>query len=408
MPDENQKTLFELTQPVIPKKKTDEVDLLVSDIAKFIPQFHPDTIANALLPLPKSTIDTMFSLFHQQVFLEMKSLSDLRSLPKSAQLNLSGLKNANTNFQEISSILENQYDNLTSSFSDGEYDSIKAIRELFRVLDKSLPEYKKVGSKPSSVFAKVPYAIPMLSLGNAFSDEDVVEFVGRVRRFLKVEGELDFVAEPKIDGLSLSLRYEDGELVRGATRGDGFTGEDVTANVRTIADIPHKLKGRNIPAVCEVRGEVYMTAKDFLALNKKQEEAGETVFSNLRNSAVGSLRQKDPLITASRPLKFFAYAWGEMTKTPAATQYDMIAWMGKVGFITNPLITLCKNVDGLLKFYRKIEARRAKLGYDIDGVVYKVDRLDWQARLGFVSRNPRWAVAHKFAAEQATTVVNDF
>jgi len=212
---------------------------------------------------------------------------------------------------------------------------------------------------------------------------------------------------PKIDGLSLSLRYEDGELVRGATRGDGFTGEDVTANVRTISDIPHKLKGRNSPAVCEIRGEVYMLKEDFLALNKRQAEAEDTIFANPRNSAAGSLRQKDASITASRPLKFFAYAWGEMSAMPAKTQHGMIDWIGKAGFVTNPLTTLCHDVEGLLKFYRDIEQKRASLDYDIDGVVYKVDRLDWQERLGFVSRSPRWAIAHKFAAEQATTVLND-
>jgi DNA ligase (NAD+) len=174
-----------------------------------------------------------------------------------------------------------------------------------------------------------------------------------------------------------------------------------------MPDIPHKLKGRNIPAVCEIRGEVYMLKKDFLALNKRQAAAADTVFANPRNSAAGSLRQKDPSITASRPLKFFAYAWGEMSAMPAKTQHEMIEWIGKAGFVTNPLITLCKDVEALLKFYRKIEQKRASLGYDIDGVVYKVDRLDWQERLGFVSRNPRWAIAHKFAAEQATTVLND-
>ncbi len=249
----------------------------------------------------------------------------------------------------------------------------------------------------------------MLSLGNAFSDQDVTDFVERVQRFLKLDADEipTIVAEPKIDGLSLSLRYENGELVRGATRGDGTTGEDVTANVRTLSDIPNKLKGRNVPAICEVRGEVYMLKSDFLALNKRQEEADETVFANPRNSAAGSLRQKDPSVTASRPLKFFAYAWGEMSEMPAPTQFEMIEWIDKAGFVTNPLITRCKDVDAILKFYREIETKRATLGYDIDGVVYKVDRLDWQQRLGFVSRNPRWAIAHKFAAEQATTILND-
>ena len=248
----------------------------------------------------------------------------------------------------------------------------------------------------------------MLSLGNAFSDEEVTEFVERIQRFLKL-GADEFpaiVAEPKIDGLSLSLRYEDGELTRAATRGDGFTGEDVTANVRTIKDVPHKLKGRHIPAACELRGEVYMLKKDFLALNRKQEEADDTVFANPRNSAAGSLRQKDVAITASRPLKFFAYTWGEMSERPADTQHGMLTWMDKAGFTVNPQITRCESVDDVLKFYRRIGEQRASLGYDIDGVVYKVDRLDWQERLGFVSRSPRWAIAHKFAAEQATTILN--
>jgi DNA ligase (NAD+) len=253
----------------------------------------------------------------------------------------------------------------------------------------------------------VQHAVPMLSLGNAFSDAEVAEFVERIRRFLKLTPD-EFpaiVAEPKIDGLSLSLRYERGELVRAATRGDGFTGEDVTANVRTIKDVPQTLTGRNIPAACELRGEVYMLKQDFLALNKKQQEAGDTVFANPRNSAAGSLRQKDVAITASRPLKFFAYAWGEMTDRPADTQYGMLDWLRGVGFVVNPLIELCHGVEEVLAFYRRIGEQRATLGYDIDGVVYKVDRLDWQERLGFVSRSPRWAIAHKFAAEQAITIL---
>ncbi|MBN9013415.1 MAG: NAD-dependent DNA ligase LigA, partial [Rhizobiales bacterium] len=190
-----------------------------------------------------------------------------------------------------------------------------------------------------------------------------------------------------------------------ATRGDGFTGEDVTENVRTIKDVPHRLKGRKIPAACELRGEVYMLKQDFLALNKKQAEADDTVFANPRNSAAGSLRQKDVSITASRPLKFFAYAWGEMVERPADTQHGMLKWLGDAGFVVNPLIKLCKSVEEVLAFYRRIGEERASLGYDIDGVVYKIDRLDWQERLGFVSRSPRWAIAHKFAAEQATTVL---
>ena len=295
---------------------------------------------------------------------------------------------------------------------DADYD---ALRQRVTALEAKFPEFvtsespsQKIGAAPSGRFAKAQHAVPMLSLGNAFSDEDVADFVDRIRRFLKLDADEmpAIVVEPKIDGLSLSLRYEDGELVRAATRGDGYTGEDVTANARTIKDIPNKLKGRTIPAACEVRGEIYMLKQDFLALNNKQAEAEDTVFANPRNSAAGSLRQKDVSITASRPLKFFAYAWGEVSKLPSDTQHGMLEWMDKAGFVVNPLTRLCKDIDDVLAFYRKIGADRAALGYDIDGVVYKIDRLDWQERLGFAGRNPRWAVAHKFAAEQATTVLN--
>jgi DNA ligase (NAD+) len=251
--------------------------------------------------------------------------------------------------------------------------------------------------------------VPMLSLDNAFTEEDVTDFVGRIRRFLRLpdDDEIVFSAEPKIDGLSMSLRYENGVLVTGATRGDGSEGEDVTANVKTMEDIPQRLKGKGVPAICEVRGEVYMTKHAFLALNKRQAETGGQIFANPRNSAAGSLRQKDPSITASRPLGFFAYGWGEISEMPAATQSGMIKWFEHCGFKTNPLTKMCRSVDALLKFHREIEAQRATLDYDIDGVVYKIDRLDWQERLGFVSRSPRWAVAHKFPAEKAVTVVKD-
>src|SRR6202048_4830182 len=294
--------------------------------------------------------------------------------------------------------------------SDAAYDALRrrveAIEARFPDLVSSESPTQKVGAAPSGRFAKVRHAAPMLSLGNAFSDQAVADFVDRVRRCLRLDADEipAIVAEPKIDGLSLSLRYEHGELVRAATRGDGLEGEDVTANARTINDIPNTLKGRNAPAACQIRGEVYMLKQDFLALNKKQAEANDAVFANPRNSAAGSLRQKDVSITASRPLKFFAYGWGEMSDPPADTQYGMLAWMDKVGFVVNPLTELCRNIDEVLAFYRKIGDERASLGYDIDGVVYKIDRLDWQERLGFLSRNPGWGVAHKFAAEQATTI----
>ena len=313
---------------------------------------------------------------------------------------------------EIEAHNERYYQKDAPTVSDAAYD---ALRQRLEAIEAKFPDLvstdsptQKVGAAPARGFAKVQHVVPMLSLGNAFSDEDVTEFVERIRRFLNLDAEETpaLVAEPKIDGLSLSLRYENGELVRASTRGDGFTGEDVTANVRTIKDIPHALKGRNIPAACEMRGEVYMLKKDFLELNRKQAEADETVFANPRNSAAGSLRQKDVSITASRPLKFFAYTWGEMSERPADTQKGMLEWMDKAGFVVNPRTKLCKSIDDVLAFYRRTGDDRASLGYDIDGVVYKVDRLDWQDRLGFVSRSPRWAIAHKFAAEQATTILN--
>jgi DNA ligase (NAD+) len=313
---------------------------------------------------------------------------------------------------EIESHDKHYYQDDAPKISDADYDALRkrvdAIEARFPELVTSESPSQKIGAQPSGRFAKVQHAVPMLSLGNAFSDEDVADFVDRIRRFLKLDADEipAIVAEPKIDGLSLSLRYENGELVRAATRGDGTTGEDVTGNARTIKDIPNTLKGRKIPAACEVRGEIYMLKQDFLILNKKQAEADDTVFANPRNSAAGSLRQKDVSITASRPLKFFAYAWGEMSELPADTQHGMLAWMDKAGFVVNPLTKLCKDIDEVLAFYRQIGEDRASLGYDIDGVVYKIDRLDWQQRLGFVSRNPRWAVAHKFAAEQATTILN--
>jgi DNA ligase (NAD+) len=296
--------------------------------------------------------------------------------------------------------------------SDAEYD---ALRQRFNAIEKRFPDFvsaespsQKVGAAPSGRFKKVRHAVPMLSLDNAFAEEDVRDFVGRIVRFLKLaDDNIDFSAEPKIDGLSMSLRYEGGELVTAATRGDGAEGEDVTANIRTLEDVPQKLKGRNVPDICEVRGEVYMTKRAFLALNERQKAAGDTIFANPRNSAAGSLRQKDPSITASRPLGFFAYAWGQMSALPEETQTGMIHWFERCGFKTNPLTRLCHSVDELIAFHRSIEEQRAELDYDIDGVVYKVDRIDWQERLGFVSRTPRWAIAHKFPAERAMTVLRD-
>ena len=312
---------------------------------------------------------------------------------------------------EIGAHDKRYYQDDAPTVSDAAYDALRQrneeIEARFPALVRADSPSRRVGAQPSQKFAKVRHAVPMLSLGNAFSDDEVVEFVERVRRFLRLppEEKVVFTAEPKIDGLSCTLRYEEGRLVRGATRGDGTEGEDVTANVRTLVDIPNALRGKGAPEVCEVRGEVYMTKSAFLALNERQKAAGRQIFANPRNSAAGSLRQLDPAITASRPLGFFAYSWGELSGRPAQTQSGMLEWFAARGFKTNPLTHICDSVDAMLAFHHEMETQRARLDYDIDGVVYKVDRLDWQQRLGFVSRNPRWAIAHKFPAEKATTVV---
>jgi DNA ligase (NAD+) len=314
---------------------------------------------------------------------------------------------------EIAAHDKRYYQQDAPTVTDAEYDALRqrnaAIEARFPQLIRADSPSKRIGASPIGKFRKVRHAVPMLSLDNAFAEQDVVDFVARIRRFLRLseDEKLAFSAEPKIDGLSMSLRYEGGELVTAATRGDGAEGEDVTANIRTLEDVPKKLKGRNVPNVCEVRGEVYMTKHAFLALNERQKAASDTIFANPRNSAAGSLRQKDPKITASRPLGFFAYAWGEMSAMPADRQSGMIKWFESCGFKTNPLTKLCRSTDELIAFHREIEEGRAELDYDIDGVVYKVDRVDWQERLGFVSRTPRWGIAHKFPAERAMTVLKD-
>ena len=312
---------------------------------------------------------------------------------------------------EIAAHDKRYYQQDAPTVTDVEYDALRqrnaAIEGRFPELIRPDSPSQRVGAAPTGKFKKVRHAVPMLSLDNALSDEDVIDFVARIRRFLRLgkDEKIAFSAEPKIDGLSMSLRYEDGELVTAATRGDGAVGEDVTANIRTLEDVPKRLKGRDVPKVCEVRGEVYMTKHAFLALNERQKAAGGQIFANPRNSAAGSLRQKDPAITASRPLGFFAYSWGEMSKMPADMQSGMIKWFESCGFKTNPLARLCRSTEQLIAFHHKIEESRAELDYDIDGVVYKVDRIDWQERLGFVSRVPRWGIAHKFPAERAITVL---
>jgi len=293
--------------------------------------------------------------------------------------------------------------------TDADYD---ALRNRLNAIEKHFPDLKhvespsqKVGVAPASGFGKVTHLKPMLSLDNLFADEDVVDLIARIRRFLnlKVDDEVAMTAEPKIDGLSCSLLYEDGVLVRAATRGDGAVGEDVTANVRMIRDVPEKLKGKGHPARIEVRGEIYMLMSDFERLREAEAEAGRKVPANPRNFAAGSLRQKDPEITRARPLKLFAYTWGFVSDEFAKTQTEAVEKFKSWGLPVNSQMKRATDAEGLLKIYHDIEARRAGLGYDIDGVVYKIDRLDWQDRLGFVSRSPRWAAAHKFPAQQAIT-----
>jgi DNA ligase (NAD+) len=299
--------------------------------------------------------------------------------------------------------------------SDADYDKLrqrlKAIEARFPQLVDMFSPSQRVAPTPTTAFAKVRHARPMLSLDNAFSEEDLQAFFDRLRRALeretdlKPDAEIALACEPKIDGLSISLRYEDGAFVVGATRGDGTTGEDVTANLRTVKDIPHKLKGK-FPKTIDVRGEIYMERKAFQQMNERQEAAGEKVFANPRNAAAGSLRQLDSDITASRPLRFFAYAWGEAEPRSWKTHTEYLKLLKEWGFKVNPLSKLCRTPAEVREFYRKMSIERPSLPYDIDGVVYKVDRIDWQERLGFVSRAPRWAMAHKFPAEQARTRLN--
>jgi DNA ligase (NAD+) len=297
------------------------------------------------------------------------------------------------------------------AISDGEYDALKRrnadIEARFPHLVRENSPSLRVGAARAAKFSPVEHGVPMLSLDNAFSDEEAVEFDARIRRFLRLGDErVAYTAEPKIDGLSASLRYENGRFVRGATRGDGRVGEDVTENLRTLKEIPERLSGSGWPEMIEVRGEVYFREEDFAALNAAAEAAGQRTYVNPRNAAAGSLRQLDAKITAQRHLHFFAYAWGALSAPFAQTQGEALQLLARWGFQTTPQTRCVQGVEGLLEAYRQLEAQRPHLGFDIDGVVYKVDRLDWQQRLGFVSRSPRWAIARKFPAQQARTILN--
>ena len=297
--------------------------------------------------------------------------------------------------------------------SDADYDALRrrndAIEAVFPDLVRDDSPNRRVGARPATGFATVRHAVPMLSLGNAFEASDVADFLERIRRFLGLrEGDdIAIVAEPKIDGLAVSLRYEKGRYVQAATRGDGTEGEDITANVATLDDVPQRIAEKDMPEVFEVRGEVYMRRDDFLKLNEARDKEGQPRFANPRNAGAGSLRQLDTGITASRNLKFFAYAWGDASALPADTHAGILDAFRRWGFQVNPHIKPCRSLDEMLALYARIGEERAQLPYDIDGVVYKVDRLDWQRRLGFVSRAPRWAIAHKFPAEKAQTILKE-
>lgn len=297
------------------------------------------------------------------------------------------------------------------AISDAEYDLLKRrnteLEEAFPHLVRDNSPSLRVGAPRAEKFSAVEHGVPMLSLDNAFSDDEAVEFDAKVRRFLRLSDEaIAYTAEPKIDGLSASLRFEDGVFVQGATRGDGRVGEDVTENLRTLGDIPKRLKGSGWPAVIEIRGEVYIRHDDFVALNTAAEASGARTYANPRNAAAGSLRQLDAAITAARSLRFFAYAWGLTSEGFATTQGEALEKLAAWGFQVTAETRSVEGVPGLLEAYRGMEAARPHLGYDIDGVVYKVDRLDWQGRLGFVTRQPRWAIARKFPAQRARTVLN--
>ena len=393
--------------------RAEKINLIADDFLLLRPRAVKADLTSALNALSDNSIGNFFRLFHHPLvgLKREEKIKALTTAPTkfSNKVRLA-VRKLNAFVREADDYYYVKNENL---ITDAEYDALKTVLSNLVKKEKTFRLFAgqlyKVGAPASEKFEKVRHAVPMLSLANGFSNEDVTGFVERIRRFLNLgdKEKLSFTAEPKIDGLSCSLRYERGALTVAATRGDGEEGEDVTANVRTIKDVPQTLKGKNVPDLIEVRGEVYMGHFDFRELNERREAKGEKVFANPRNSAAGSLRQLDPKITASRPLRFFAYGWGERSLLPADTQYGVLEAFKRWGFPVNPLTRRCASLEEMLAHYRAIEEQRASLGYDIDGVVYKLDRLDWQERLGFVSRSPRWALAHKFTAEKATTVIEN-
>lgn len=351
-----------------------------------------------------------------EFYLMMKTAFDMTELPL-FEIPVSELT-AQEATQELARLAEEiaqhdakYYQQDNPAISDADYDQLRrrnqAIETRFPQLVREDSPSHRVGATPAEGFAKVVHRIPMLSLGNVFSREELEDFIARIRRFLgmKDEERLAFTCEPKIDGLSFSARYENGRFVQGATRGDGSTGEDITVNLATIGDLPAEISGKDVPEVLEVRGEVYMRHSDFSALNQRREDVGEKLFANPRNAAAGSLRQLDSSITAQRPLHYFTYGWGELSQPLADTQLMALKRLEEWGFSTNPYIEQCNTLEEILTYYEKMAGLRHTLDYDIDGLVYKVDSLTLQERLGFVSRAPRWATAHKFPAEQVQTVL---
>ena len=334
----------------------------------------------------------------------------LRSIPVAELMSLDAAVELESLAKEVAEHDIAYHQNDAPTLSDADYDALRRrndeIEARFPLLIQANSPSKRVGAPAAAGFSKVTHARPMLSLGNGFSEEDIAEFLVRVRRFLSLGKDevVEIVGEPKIDGLSISLRYENGHLVQAATRGDGQVGEDVTANIRTLSDIPTEITG-DAPSVIEVRGEVYMGKANFKALNDRQEAKGEKIFANPRNAAAGSLRQKDSTITASRPLGFFAYSWGEVASPVAETHQAYLKRLNAWGFSVNPLTKMLPDLNSIMAFYTDLNERRSGLDYDIDGIVYEVNRIDWQERLGQVSRAPRWAIAHKFPAEKVQTLL---
>ncbi len=406
-----------------PAKRAEYINLIADDWLVAYPNSDKSAIREILEKIPVGVLEMIYDKAH-------RPLANLERYEKAAKLQFiirSAIEQENLAVDALIKVMERAdkayYIDGQPIFSDAIYTALKNLFDYVFHVDKAkvyrpyLRRLNAVGAAPAEGFAKVRHGVPMLSLANAFADEDVTDFVARARKFFMADTlrdpgfKLEFTAEPKIDGLSASLRYENGVLVKGATRGDGAVGEDITENLKTIDDIPHRLAGSGWPAVIEIRGEVYMSHAEFRRLKEHSAKFGGQDYVNPRNTAAGSLRQKDPKITASRNLNFFAYAWGiaEDEKgnpsPPAETQTEVVAKFKQWGFATNPLMLRTDNAEALIAHYRTIEAQRATLGYDIDGVVYKLDRLDLQQRWGFVARAPRWAIAHKFPAEQATTIL---